>query len=278
MRPFTDFLSGIPAKFFSELFFFNMEIREFSYLLFAGPKNKPVVIEFKDRNGKTVTRTIARTGYHDVKGLKTMTYQTIGQVGYLTINNFEDNKIVKQFDSLYSTEIAKTKGLIIDIRYNGGGDGGIGFNIIRRLTDKPFRISNSKVLRHYSRPYSEPEWEDYGINQWGANSKTFYDKPVVVLIGPRTFSAAEDFTVAFDFMQRGKLVGLPTGGSTGQPVPFSLPGGGSARVCGKHDSYPDGKEFVGIGIMPNVIVKKTIKDLLNGTDAAKEKALELLNK
>jgi C-terminal processing protease CtpA/Prc len=256
----------------------DMEIREFSYMLFAGPKNRPVVIEFKDRNGKTVTRTIARTGYHDVKGLKTMTYQTIGQVGYLTINNFEDNKIIKQFDSLYTTEISKTKGLIIDIRYNGGGDGGIGFNIIRRLTDKPFLVSGSKVLRHYSRPDNEPEWEDNGISRWGANGKIFYDKPIVVLIGPRTFSAAEDFTVAFDYMQRGKLVGLPTGGSTGQPVPFGLPGGGSARVCGKHDSYPDGKEFVGIGIIPNITVKKTIKDLLSGTDAAKEKALELLNK
>jgi C-terminal processing protease CtpA/Prc len=69
---------------------------------------------------------------------------------------------------------------------------------------------------------------------------------------------------------------MPTGGSTGQPVSFNLPGGGEARVCGKHDSYPDGKEFVGIGINPDIIVQPTIKDLLNGVDAAKEKALQLL--
>ncbi|WP_428328994.1 S41 family peptidase [Mucilaginibacter sp.] len=255
----------------------DIEIREFSYALFSGPKNKPLSIEFKDSKGKTINRKISRTGYHDVKGLKTMEYQTIGNIGYLTINNFEDNKIVKQFDSLYS-EIAKTKGLIIDIRYNGGGDGGIGFNILRRLTDKPFLSSEAKVLRNYSRPNAEPEWENYGTGQWSPNGKIFYNKPVIVLIGPRTFSAAEDFTVAFDYMKRGKLIGLPTGGSTGQPVPFNLPGGGSARVCGKRDTYPDGKEFVGVGIMPDVVVKKTVKDLLSGTDAAKQKALELLNK
>lgn len=256
----------------------DMEIREFSYQLLSGPKNTPVAFEFKDRKGKVINRTIARTGYHDVKGLKTMEYQTIGNIGYLTINNFEDNKIIKQFDSIYTDQIAKTKGLIIDIRYNGGGSGDIGFNILKRLTDKPFFTSQAKILRISSRPYAEPIWDNLGYDRYRPDGKIFYDKPVVVLIGPRTFSAAEDFTVAFDYMKRGKLIGMPTGGSTGQPVPFNLPGGGSARVCGKRDTYPDGKEFVGIGIMPDIAVKATVKDIQNGKDAAKEKALEILNK
>jgi carboxyl-terminal processing protease len=118
------------------------------------------------------------------------------------------------------------------------------------------KISASKTLKYVSKPNSEPFWEDNGPSLWDPNSKIYYDKPVVALVGPRTFSAAGDFTVAFDFMKRGKLVGIATGGSTGQPVPFELPGGGSARVCGKHDSYPDGKEFVGVGVIPDLIVKK----------------------
>ncbi|MBK0379638.1 S41 family peptidase [Mucilaginibacter segetis] len=255
----------------------DMEVREFTYGLLSGPKNKPIAFQFKDQKGNIIDRIVPRTGYHDVKGLKTMEYKTINNIGYLTINNFEDNSIIKQFDSLYTAEISKTKGLIIDIRYNGGGSGNIGFNIISRLTDKPFKISASKTLKYVSKPNAEPFWEDNGPGIWNANGKIYYDKPVIVLIGPRTFSAAEDFTVAFDFMKRGRLVGMATGGSTGQPVPFDLPGGGSARVCGKHDSYPDGKEFVGIGIMPDIVVKKTIKDLRNGRDAAKETALKLLN-
>lgn len=254
----------------------DLEVREFSYALLSGAKDKPIDIEFKTTKGKILSKTIARSGYHDIKGLKTLEYKTINNIGYLTINNFEDGGIVKQFDSLYTAEIAKTKGLIIDIRYNGGGDGGIGFNIIGRLTDKPFKVSASKLLSTSSRPGAEPSWIDNGFGVWNANKMILYDKPVVVLIGPRTFSAAEDFTVAFDYMKRGKLIGMPTGGSTGQPVPFSLPGGGQARVCGKHDTYPDGKEFVGIGINPDITIKPTIKDLLNGVDAAKEKALQLL--
>lgn len=256
----------------------DMEIREFSYALLSGAKNKPINIEFKDRRGKIMTRSISRTGYHDVKGLKTIEYKTIGNIGYLAINNFEDNTLLKQFDSLYTTEISKTKGLIIDIRYNGGGDDGLCYGILKRLTDKSFAGSASKIMKLYSIPGAEPGWDINNGGRWGANGKIYYDKPVVVLVGPRTFSAAEDFTVAFDEMKRGKLIGMPTGGSTGQPVPFDLPGGGSARVCGKHDTYADGKEFIGIGIKPDIEAKPTIADLYKGTDAAKEKALELLNK
>ncbi len=255
----------------------DMEVREFTYALLSGPKEKPILIEFKDRNGKIINRTIARTGYRDIKVLKTIEYEEIKNIGYLTINNFEDRNINRDFDSLY-TKISKTKGLIIDIRYNGGGDGGIGFNIISKLTNKPFKYATSKVLEHISKPGDEPQWEVNVPNEWKPNGKLYYNKPVVLLIGPRTFSAAEDFTVAFDYMKRGKLVGQLTGGSTGQPVPFDLPGGGKARVCGKRDYYPNGKEFVGVGIMPDITVKKTIKDLLNGTDAAKNKSIELLNK
>lgn len=255
----------------------DMEVREFTYALLSGPKEKPILFEFRDRNGKIINRTIARTGYRDIRVLKTIEYEEIKNIGYLTINNFEDRNINKDFDSLY-TKISKTKGLIIDIRYNGGGDVGIGFNIISKLTDKPFKYATSKVLEHISKPGDEPQWEVNVPDEWKPNGKLCYNKPIVLLIGPRTFSAAEDFTVAFDYMKRGKLVGQPTGGSTGQPVPFDLPGGGKARVCGKRDYYPNGKEFVGVGIIPDITVKETIKDLLNGTDAAKNKAIELLNR
>ncbi len=46
--------------------------------------------------------------------------------------------------------------------------------------------------------------------------------------------------------------GEPTFGSTGQPMLFSLPGGGSTRGCTKKDTYPDGKEFIDYGIQPDI--------------------------
>jgi carboxyl-terminal processing protease len=255
----------------------DMDVRTYTYALLSGPANKPLHLQLRNSKGKTWQQDVARAGYHDVKNATaSIEFKKIGQIGYLTVNNFEDETIMKQFDSLY-TQIETTKGLIIDIRNNGGGSSSIGYHIIASLTNKPFTTSYSKVPR-YIPTINGIQWSENAPGSWGANGKQYYDKPVAVLISARTFSAAEDFTVAFDYMKRGKLIGQSTGGSTGQPLGFNLPGGGSARVCSKHDAYPDGKEFVGVGIAPDIAVTKTVKDLWADKDAALEKALQWLNK
>jgi C-terminal processing protease CtpA/Prc len=77
-------------------------------------------------------------------------------------------------------------------------------------------------------------------------------------------------------MHRGKLVGETTAGSTGQPLPFQLPGDGSARICTLDVTYPDGRVFEGVGIPPQVKVSQTITDIRQGKDAALERAVEIL--
>jgi C-terminal processing protease CtpA/Prc len=71
-------------------------------------------------------------------------------------------------------------------------------------------------------------------------------------------------------MDRGKIVGQPTGGSTGQPLIIGLPGGGSARICSKRDRYPDGTEFIGVGVQHDVEVLPTIADTLEAIADAHE--------
>ena len=62
-------------------------------------------------------------------------------------------------------------------------------------------------------------------------------------------------------------------GSTGQPFIFDLPGGGSARVCTKKDTYPDGREFVGYGVKPDIEVKSTLNDYIQKKDPVLDRAL-----
>jgi C-terminal processing protease CtpA/Prc len=82
--------------------------------------------------------------------------------------------------------------------------------------------------------------------------------------------------VAWKNSARGKIVGEASGGSTGQPLFFELPGGGNARVCTKRDTYPDGTEWVGNGIAPDILVRPTVADIRAGRDTVLERALELL--
>jgi C-terminal processing protease CtpA/Prc len=110
------------------------------------------------------------------------------------------------------------------------------------------------------------------------NGAKLYSKPVIVLTSARTYSAAEDFTMTFIGMKRGAVMGEPTGGSTGQPLVFKLPGGGFGYVVTKRDTFPDGKEFVGIGIQPDIIVRPRIDDFLAGRDNLLIAAIEQARK
>lgn len=100
-----------------------------------------------------------------------------------------------------------------------------------------------------------------------------YAGKVAVLTGARTFSAAEDFVLAFNALQRGVTVGESTGGSTGQPLRFTLPGGGSARICIKRDLTPDGRDFVGKGLVPDIHAAPTVESVRAGSDPVLERAL-----
>ena len=101
--------------------------------------------------------------------------------------------------------------------------------------------------------------------------------PTAILIGHNTASAAEDFLIYADNQSHMIKIGEPTFGSTGQPMLFELPGGGSARVCTKKDTYPNGKEFVGYGVLPDIEVKKSFEDYMENKDPVLEKAIQYLN-
>ena len=99
--------------------------------------------------------------------------------------------------------------------------------------------------------------------------------PVAVLIGPRTFSAAEDFLVPLKATKRAVLVGSATGGSTGQPIVVPVFGARIA-ICTKWDRFPDGSEFVGVGVLPDISVERTIVDVARGNDPVLEAAVAML--
>lgn len=59
-------------------------------------------------------------------------------------------------------------------------------------------------------------------------------------------------------------------------LPFQLPGGGWARICIKKDIYPDGREFVGYGVQPDIAVSKSLQDFMEGRDPVLQKAIKYL--
>jgi carboxyl-terminal processing protease len=251
----------------------HVEVKVYSYGLLAGPRDRPVTVEFRSRDGRIFEKRLTRGPYPDVKALPAVVYRKLpGNVAYLAINTFNSEDAQKDFDR-YFPEIRASDGLILDVRENDGGSGLIAYNILRSFTPKSFELPHWKSRQYVAtlRVWGTPGgWYEPKPTVGEGKPADFYAKPVLMLVGPRSLSATDVFAAVFQQMKRGKLVGEPTGGSTGDPLAFALPGGGSARVATSTD---DGPGLIGRGVRPEILVPRTVKDFLAGRDAALEAAI-----
>lgn len=267
-------------------------------------------VKFKRPDGTIfpVTLTHARTKdtafypampQHDLLELKWYA----NDIAYVALNGFGNRKIDTMFVQKLP-ELYKAKAVIIDLRNNGGGSTSVGTDILQYFT-------NDTVLQHsrYSTREHLASFKAWGLavepkdtlkSDWNRKAwKYYHDKgvyyfeyeprpinitaqrivvPTVLLFGHNTASAAEDFLISADNQKHMVKMGTRSFGSTGQPFEFGLPGGASARVCTKKDTYPDGREFVGYGVAPDIEVIPDVSDFIANRDKVLETAISYLQK
>jgi carboxyl-terminal processing protease len=256
----------------------HVAVKLYSYGLLAGPLDRPVAVEFRSKKGHVFEKRLTRRPYTDQTTIPVFERRKLaGNIAYVRLSTFNSEEAQKELERQLP-EIRESSGLILDIRENDGGSGVIAYNLVGYLTDKDFATTSWRsrqyvpTLRAWGRPGG---WYQTKPPTWSGKPTEFYSKPVVVLIGPRCVSATDVFAETFQRLRRGKLIGEATGGSTGDPLAFALPGGGSARVSTSADA-PDG--LVGRGVQPDVLVPRTVRDFLAGHDAVLETGLSELRK
>jgi C-terminal processing protease CtpA/Prc len=280
--PVRDYAEQKVAPFASASTAQDRDVRLYTYQLLSGAAASPVRLRIRSAQQVERDETVARSGYTDTQRDSTGGVRMLDNgIAYIAIDQFEDDARVKAFEQAMP-QIMRAKGLVIDVRDNGGGDGGFGLQILSYLTRNAI-VSAASYEREgdaVNRARNGPllSWKPVPADPLRLRRAQVYTGPVAVLTGPKTFSAGEDFVLSFDLMKRGKIIGRSTAGSTGQPLQFGLPGGGMARVCVKLDAYPDGRSFVGEGIRPDIEVVPTVADVRSGRDATLERALAELKR
>ena len=258
------------------------DLRAYPLLLRGRPGSKVTLrVRGPDGNGREVSLTRVSTWREAMPRKKPRAFEhrdLDDGIAYVAINTFATRRVVDRFDETVP-KLGKAKGLIIDVRENNGGRTGHGDAVIGRLIDKPIAATLWKTPQHVAAfaAWGRPKkWHVGEKKTIDPREPPRYGGPIVVLIGPETVSAGEDFVVRLHAAGRATLVGEKTAGSTGQPLLFSYPYGISGRICTKRDTYPDGREFVGVGIIPDVEVHPEVADLRTGRDRVLEKGIEVL--
>jgi tricorn protease len=148
-------------------------------------------------------------------------------------------------------------GLVIDVRYNGGGI--VSGQILERLRRVIFEYDQGR--------YGEPE----------PYHRTAYLGRLVVLCNEHTGSDGEYFCTGFRYMKLGPTVGTRTWGGFMAVSGIGAIDGGFISTPVMGSFTPEGKWLPdGYGFNPDVVVDEDPNAFVAGRDPQMDKAIELL--
>ena len=192
-----------------------------------------------------------------------------GKIGYVHIQSMNRSSL-ERFEKEIN-QFWNKNGMIIDIRYNGGGN--IDQELIDILERRPYEYWNSRG----------------GGRAWGRRPRQAIAGPKVMLINWRSASDSEVTPQAFRDLKLGRIVGNPTYGAVIATGGYRLINGAQIRTPGalvvtydpkKPNNY--GTNLENFGVAPDVWVENTPDDELAGFDrelkAAVDEALRMLAK
>lgn len=151
----------------------------------------------------------------------------IDNVGYIRYSSFSYSIGEGALDAILA-QFAPCRGLIIDIRDNGGGDMTNVETLVARFIDE--RILAGYMLHKTGAghdDFSEPYAYYYDPAETG---RLRWSKPVVILTNRSTFSAANNFVSVMQYLPNVKIVGDRTGGGSGMPFSSEIPCGWCIRM------------------------------------------------
>jgi carboxyl-terminal processing protease len=186
-----------------------------------------------------------------------------GGVLYIRFDTFKEPVIIDKV--LAAVDSADHHGLILDLRGNRGGYQPQERRLLSRLLPARSILGYETCSSH-----TEPQ----RASIFGRH----YDGPLIVLIGPRSSSAAEIVADAVKVNLRGLLIGRITNGSVLTSKTYPLPDSGGAQIPVCDFMGPDEKRIEGVGVEPDIEIIPTLNDIRAGHDLVLQRAERELRK
>ncbi len=195
-----------------------------------------------------------------------------GNIGYVYLGSLGSSVNKEDIDQLLR-HMERTKGLIFDVRNNGGGSTESAQKIVSRFADKPRIVS----LTYYK---NGPAHDDFAAPRYDVitppkEDRITYHEPVIMLINRSSYSATNDLAQWMSEFPNIRLMGDTTGGGSGIPIHGELPNGWTYRFSSTKTLSPDGVNIES-GVPPDITVEMDTTELAKGEDTILERALEEL--
>jgi carboxyl-terminal processing protease len=231
--------------------------------------------------GSQVTLTISRGGVEREVTVTRGSFRSptvestrlAGDILYLRIYDFGDST-AREFDQHLKAGLPGARGVILDLRGNGGGYVEAAVAVVSRF------VSSGEVMEQRGR-----EGETIRTDVSGDHPAPHI--PLVVLVNSDTASAAEIVAGSLQAHHRARLVGTKTFGKGSVQEDYPLANGGDLHLTVAHWYLPNGQSIQGRGLTPDVSVTlpepQDMFDVVQpqlgyGADTQLLQALELLQR
>jgi|GEM_PF-984403 len=242
----------------------------------AGKAGKEITVAFKPLSGQGLgserSEKVTPIGAMQLRSLKANNWvkecaETVkadtktkaGEIAYIHLDMMNPQNLQK-FQAAVAgwMKSRKIKGMILDVRGNGGGN--IHNQLMAILTSKPLaRVQRRGMQAKVTQPLP-----------------VYWERPIVVLTNERSFSDAEVFPYMFQAAGRGKVIGTPTAGGVIGTNDITLSDGTRFRIPRVGFWGMDGTNLEGLGVTPDIIVEETPEDRRMGRDPQLKKAIAVV--
>lgn len=181
------------------------------------------------------------------EGKRVFWTETTNQIGYLRIDLWDDEEIPTQCSKVLEN-FRNTRGMIVDVRLNGGGSENFAMDVASRFIKE-------KVTYAFDQFRNGPNHTNLTEKlprELSPQGPWRYDRPVVVLIGQKCMSSNESFAAMMSKDPDAILMGDHTCGSSGNPTIINLPLDMTVSVPQWIDYLPDGSLLDEVGVKPQI--------------------------